>query len=894
MRADGGGADSRLLVDIARSVLARETTEAWQVEPGDFWCMLTPPAEIRLEQGWKLHVSATQLSAPIVLARAAEVLVRDGCMFKFARGLDQLADLISSNIDRGSGGKFITAYPADGEQFRRLAAELDRVTDGLPGPVILSDRRLRPGSLVHYRFGVFNAKPVLTNDGTYESMLVSPDGERRKDERQAWYSPPPWAESPLPEPEPTPGTPSAVMIGDRFVVREAIRHSYRGGVYRAVDQTTGAEVILKQARPHVMGLLTGTDARDTLRHEADMLDRLAPLGCTPAKVALLTYQDNMFLAQELVPGVTLRGWTSERVGMWQGAGAPLEEALDLAAQLVEIMAGVHAQGLVLRDFNPNNLMVTPKGTLRLIDLELAVPVGSLVVKAYTPGFGAPEQEAAPRLGRSPSQRSDLYGLGATLIHLITAVDPLLPADQPADRPQQDRVAEFVSLLGADMPALRRLAPLVLGLMKDDPDERWSLDQARDFLAAPPGHPGEPAPPVAPDRLITDGLDHILGTMALDSHRLWPAGDFGSKADPCNVQHGAGGVLQVLTQSARTLGGDRLRDGVAAVAGWVQQRLFDTPIVLPGLYFGRSGTAWALHEAARFLGDDEMAAQAAEMARRVPVEWPNHDICHGASGAGMLQAHLWLATGEPEWRDRFLTAADSVLHSARERADGHTVWPIPATFDSDLAGLVHYGFAHGVAGAGTFLLYASLVTGRADYRAAALRAAETLIAEADVEGGAAWWRTGEESGDARTRMRHWCSGSSGVGTFLIRLWAVTGEQRFLDLAEAAGEAVRQGAWHSGMSACHGLAGDGDYLLDLADFTGQERYRDWAAGLATAMYARNTLRDGLLVVPDESGTEITPGYNTGLGGAVAFLLRLRHGGPRWWMLDELLARTPVGAP
>ncbi|WP_214105670.1 class IV lanthionine synthetase LanL [Acrocarpospora catenulata] len=895
MRGDeGGGADSRLLMDVARAVLGREAAEAWQVEPGDFWCMLTPPGDVKREQGWKLHLSATQLSAPIVLARAAEVLVRRGCAFKFAKGLDQLADLLSSNVDRGSGGKFLTAYPADDEQFRLLAEELDQATQGLPGPVILSDRRLRADSLVHYRFGVFHASSVLTNDGTYESVVVAPDGTHHKDERQAWYNPPPWAESPLPEPEPVTGArPSSVMIADRFVVREAIRHSYRGGVYRAVDQATGADVILKQARPYVMGLFTGDDARDTLRHEADLLDRLAPLGFTPAKVALLTYQENVFLAQELVPGDTLRSWTAEQAGVRGGAGAPLAEAVRMAGQLVEIMAAVHGQGLVLRDFNPNNLMVTPDGAIRLIDLELALPERALACKAYTPGFGAPEQEAAPRFGSGPSREADLYGLGATLLHLITGVDPLFPADQPAVRSAQDRVAEFVGLLAADMPALRRLAPLVLGLMRDDPDDRWSLDRARAFLDDPQEQAlRRPAAPVEQERLITDGLEHILRTMNLDAHRLWPAGEFGAKADPLNVQHGAGGVLQVLTQSARTLGGDRLREGVAAVAGWVQRRLFDTPIVLPGLYFGRSGTAWALYDAARFLGDDELAARATEMARKVPVVWPNHDICHGATGAGMLQAHLWLATGDPEWKDRFATAADSVLGSARERADGHLVWPIPETFASDLAGLTHLGFAHGVAGAGTFLLYAWLATGRADYRAAALRAADTLVAEADVEGGAAWWRTGEEKDGSRTRMRHWCSGSSGVGTFLIRLWAATGEQRFRDLAEAAGAAVWQGRWYSGMSACHGLAGDGDFLLDLADFTGEPRHRERAAELATAMYARNTLRDGLLVLPDESGVDVTPGYNTGLGGALAFLLRLREGGPRGWMLDDLLARVPAG--
>ncbi|WP_169948942.1 class IV lanthionine synthetase LanL [Microbispora sp. H11081] len=900
--------DSRLLQDIALAVLARESSGGWKFEPGRFWCLLTPPEGRTPGQGWKLHLSATQLSAPVVLARAAEVLVRAGCAFKFARGLNELADLLSNTVDRGSGGKFVTAYPSDDEQFRHLAAELDRATDGLPGPAILSDRRLRPGSLVHYRFGVFGAKPVLTNDGSFESRLTGPDGKTYKDQRLAWFSPPPWAEPPLPAPEPVAASPAAapgpVLIGERFVVAEAVRHSYRGGVYRGTDQRTGDEVILKQARPHVMGQLSGTDARDTLRHEAEILDLLAPEGLAPRKVALLTQQENLFLVQELVPGLTLRAWAAERAGRTPGAGLPPAEVLDKAGQLVETVAAVHERGLVLRDLNPNNLMVTPDGRLRLIDLELAVAAGSPVHKAFTPAYGAPEQTSAAKYGRAPSQRADLYSLGATIFYLTSAVDPLLVADRPATRRTEERTAEFVRLLGAGTPALRRLSPLVLGLMRDDPEQRWTLTRAREFLAAAtsgdpvePGDPTEPGgdgrlPETLADRLVRDGLSHILATMDPQAPRLWTAGEFGETTDPCNVQHGAGGVLGVLTRGARLLGEDRLRDATATVAGWVLRRLHDIPRVLPGLYFGRSGTAWALYDAARLLDDDEMAAQAIELAKKVPVDWPSHDVCHGAAGAGMTQMHLWLSTGDPELHDRIVIAADSVLKAAREREDGLTVWPIPETFESELAGLVHYGFAHGVAGAGAFLLYSWLATGRAEYLDAAQRAADTLAAVADVEGDAAWWPSGEKEDAARSRMRHWCSGSSGVGTFLIRLWAATGQRRHRDLAEKAGAAIRQGMWHSGISSCHGLSGDADFLLDLAEFTGEERYRGWAAELATAMYARNTLRDNLMVLPDESGTEIHPAYNTGFGGAVAFLLRLRHGGPRLWMPDELLTRPHPG--
>lgn len=932
--ADGGPDDSALLTDVVGAVLARSAAGEWTVGGDGFWCRVTPPRHNRRDQGWKLHVSATQLSAPVVLSRAAEVLVRAGCAFKFARGLNELGELLSGSVHRGSGGKFLTAYPGDDAQLRRLAVALDRVTDGLPGPAVLSDRAVRPGSLVHYRYGVFGAEPVLDNDGSLESVLTAPDGRREKDLRQAWFSPPAWAELPFavtgpssgpavaaPEEDSAPPTgvaPSAVLVGGRFAVHGAVRHSYRGGVFRAVDRDTGGEVVVKQARPHVMGWLSGKDARDTLRHEAAVLDLLGPTGLAPRKVALLTHQENVFLAEEPVPGVTLRAWAVERaVGAWRGAGVPWAEGLDKVRQLVDIVAAVHGHGLVLRDLTPNNLMVTPEDRLRLIDLEHAVTEGSRVHRVFTPSYASPEQTSAPMFAVAPPRTSDLYSLGAVIFFLVTGADPLLPADEPALRAAHGRLAALVGAAGTHMETLRRLSPLVLGLTRDEPGRRWSLARARDFLAAMPvampaqapagrdperraAGPGRPGPPASDnladaivEQLIEDGLGHLLATMTPQGERLWKPDVHGGTKDACSVQYGAAGVLGVLTRAARLRGSAPRHASVAATAGWIGERLTTVPRLLPGLYFGRSGTAWALHDAARLLDDAPLSRAAADVALRVPVRWPNPDICHGTAGAGMAQLHFWQATGDERFLHRAAEAADDVLCAARER-DGRHVWPVPETFDSALAGLVHYGFAHGVAGVGAFLLCAGVATGRAEYLDGALRAGRTLDEVSCGEGGLAWWPSGEGAGQSEARQLHWCSGSSGVGTFLIRLWAVTGQARFLELAQAGAAAVHRDRWHSSTAACHGLAGDGEFLLDLADFTGDGRYREQAGQLAAVMYARHAVHDGRIVLPDESGATVTAGYGTGLAGALGFLLRLRHGGPRLWMTDGLLAgRTEVRA-
>jgi Lanthionine synthetase C-like protein/Protein kinase domain len=912
MTGDGAGADAWLLEGIVRGVLDRAGAVGWTVELGDFWCVVQPGGQVLRESGWKLHVSSTVLAGPVVLARAADVLVGEGCAFKFARDLDHLGYLVSNQCAREAGGKFITVYPSDDEQCRRLAAELDRVTGGLPGPAVLSDRPVRPGSVVHYRYGAFGGNAVLSNDGDFRPVITSPEGRKVADERQAWFSPPPWAEPLLPGPEPAkvspaaapaPARPGAVLIGGRFAVTEAIRHSYKGGVYRAVDQLSSAEVVLKQARPHALSGLTGSDARDLLRHEADMIDRLAPLGLAPFKVALVTHQGHLFLAEEWIDGMTMRAWVTERaLGEWAGRGAPLTQAVELATRLVDLLAEVHAQGIVLRDLNPNNIMVTADRRLRLIDFEhAAARAETPVSRVFTQGYAGPEQMAAHQPGAGsgvvPDQSSDLFSLGATLFWLASGVHPVLLPDQPAERSYHQRLAGLVGRVGVHLPTVRRLAPLILGLTEDEPGRRWSLSDARTFLGTVQGtFPGAVEDPadlpaggtvssadVDVDRLIRDGLSHVVATAMPPGRRLWRAGYPASTFDQLAVQHGAAGVLAVLTQAARVFDDDRLWRGLRSASHWVGQRLFAIERILPGLYFGRSGTAWALHDAAGLLQDDALAARAVQLAKHVPVSWPNPDICHGAAGAGMAQLHLWQATGDVEFLDRATVAADSVLHAARER-DGLLLWPIPDDFDSNLAGIAHYGFAHGVAGTGAFLLCAGLATGRPAYLEAARRAGATLAAAAVRDGAGAWWPTGEKG--SFTLRTNWCSGSSGVGTFLVRLWAATGEERFLDLAEAAAAAIHRDRCYSPLATCHGLPGDGQYLLDLADLTGQQRFRHWADDLAAIMMTRNTLRDGLMLLPDETSIDITVGYATGLSGCLAFLLRLRHGGPRWGMPDQIL--------
>ncbi|WDT88690.1 hypothetical protein H0E86_21100 [Streptomyces sp. SCSIO-PteL053] len=140
--------------------------------------------------------------------------------------------------------------------------------------------------------------------------------------------------------------------------------------------------------------------------------------------------------------------------------------------------------------------------------------------------------------------------------------------------------------------------------------------------------------------------------------------------------------------------------------------------------------------------------------------------------------------------------------------------------------------------------------------------------------------------------HWCSGSSGIGTFLVRLWARTGDERYREAAVGAAAGVRDAMWLSSPAACHGLAGNAEFLLDMSAALGDPRYREQAGELAACIHTRAVRRDGLLVVPDESLEAVTGGYQTGAAGTVGMLLRLRDGGPRLWMPDTPDLFAPPG--
>jgi serine/threonine-protein kinase len=104
-----------------------------------------------------------------------------------------------------------------------------------------------------------------------------------------------------------------------------------------------------------------------------------------------------------------------------------EEALSITSQIAMALQHAHFNGLVHRDVKPENIMVTPDGTAKLLDLGLARYAGADLPSVTQSGvFVGSPYYASVEQARGDADldiRSDVYSLGGTLYHMVTGDPP---------------------------------------------------------------------------------------------------------------------------------------------------------------------------------------------------------------------------------------------------------------------------------------------------------------------------------------------------------------------------------------------------------------------------------------------------------------------------------------
>lgn len=319
-----------------------------------------------------------------------------------------------------------------------------------------------------------------------------------------------------------------------YRIDEKIGEGGFGMVFGAVDLHLNRRVALKLLSP-------------TRLPEADRAHRFAQEARAASALnhpSIITIHDIntadgvTFIAMEYVRGKPLDRLIGRK-------GLPVIEALTYAVQIADALSVAHAAGIIHRDLKPQNVMVTEKGLVKVLDFGLAklvvsdehaasaapgeiataeyAPVTQEGVIAGTSAYMSPEQAEGKRV----DARSDVFSFGAVLYEMITGRRAFQ---------HETTLSTLAAILNQEPSPISQVAPeipreverLIARCLRKDPDRRpqhmsdlkLALEELKEELAR-----GGPAPttiPLAPARprvrLVT--MLAVAGMIAGGGMVIW--------------------------------------------------------------------------------------------------------------------------------------------------------------------------------------------------------------------------------------------------------------------------------------------------------------------------------------------------------------------------------------
>ena len=246
-----------------------------------------------------------------------------------------------------------------------------------------------------------------------------------------------------------------------------------GEVYRARDTRLGRTVAIKVLAPDVAG--------DPARRERFMREARAAAALSHPNIAALLEigedQGQLYLVFEFVPGETLKT-------VVRGRALNPRRAIDFAVQIADALADAHAEGIIHRDIEPANVIITPKDKAKVLDFGLAAWTAGGAAREHaahatgatatgggttrgTLAYMSPEQA----LGGEVDQRTDTFSAGVVLFEMLTG---RLPFNGPTPTAIALEIVQSAapSLSSVDRSLPRELEPILDRMLAKSLDQRY--------------------------------------------------------------------------------------------------------------------------------------------------------------------------------------------------------------------------------------------------------------------------------------------------------------------------------------------------------------------------------------------------------------------------------------
>ncbi len=244
------------------------------------------------------------------------------------------------------------------------------------------------------------------------------------------------------------------LLHDRYRIENIIARGGMGAIYRAVDESLGVAVAVKE------NLFGSQESTRQFRREATILASLRHPNLPRVTDHFVIEGQGQYLVMDFIEGEDLLTRIDRRDRISD------EEVVLIGAAVCDALSYLHSRtpSVIHRDIKPGNIKITPAGQIYLVDFGLAKTAApgqatTIGAQALTPGYAPPEQ-----YGQGTEPRSDLYALGATLYAALTHT---IPEDALARAMGSVQLTPILKLNPHVSPALTAVIEKAMSVQMDD-------------------------------------------------------------------------------------------------------------------------------------------------------------------------------------------------------------------------------------------------------------------------------------------------------------------------------------------------------------------------------------------------------------------------------------------
>lgn len=260
------------------------------------------------------------------------------------------------------------------------------------------------------------------------------------------------------------------MIGNKIHSYEIVAHLGQGGmgnVYKATDTMLGRNVALKMLHPQ---LTVQPQFLERFKKEARVLAQLLHPNIAVI-YNFIEQEGDHFMVMEYVEGTNLDDLLKRHRAL-----SP-DFMVAACVQALDGLQHAHKKNIFHRDIKPANIMLTPDGTIKLMDFGIAKVAGEAKMTQVNKIVGTVEF-MAPELiqGKDASASSDIYAMGVTLYEMVSGKLPFA-SDTDFNLMQAILKEKIISPDKINDTVPKPLSNIIMKALEKNPANRYADAQA---------------------------------------------------------------------------------------------------------------------------------------------------------------------------------------------------------------------------------------------------------------------------------------------------------------------------------------------------------------------------------------------------------------------------------